>query len=236
MKHKAVQQPIIYPDSDGRPMADNTVQFYWIQKLHGGLDHLFSGDPMVFVASDLLWYPVKGKPGICKAPDVMIAWGRPKGHRGSYKQWEENGIAPRFVIEVLSDSNNDREMATKLAFYQKYGVEEYVIIDSYLNKLEVWTQDKSGNFIQESEPVLHWKSTLTGIRFEVSEDEMQVYSPKGSPFITHAETYMLLEKHKKLVEELKRSTQAERLAKEAALAEIARLKAELEKQKKEKDQ
>jgi len=30
-----------YPDSDGQPMADNTVQFRWIQTLQGGLDALF---------------------------------------------------------------------------------------------------------------------------------------------------------------------------------------------------
>ncbi|NEX15989.1 MAG: hypothetical protein C1943_04960 [Halochromatium sp.] len=29
------------------------------------------------------------------APDLFVVFGRPKGRRGSYRQWEEDGIAPR---------------------------------------------------------------------------------------------------------------------------------------------
>lgn len=58
-------RPIIYPTSDGKPMADNTRQFRWIVTIQGGIDALFRDDPNVFVAGDLLWYPVEGKPHIC---------------------------------------------------------------------------------------------------------------------------------------------------------------------------
>jgi hypothetical protein len=63
------QQPssepnIIYPDSDGKPMADNTEQFRWIVTIQQNLDWLFADDPLVFIAEDLLWYPVKDNPGI----------------------------------------------------------------------------------------------------------------------------------------------------------------------------
>ena len=46
---------IIYPESDGQPMADNTEQFRWIVTIQGGIDALFKDDPNVFVAGDLLW-------------------------------------------------------------------------------------------------------------------------------------------------------------------------------------
>src|SRR5215470_20044076 len=81
-----------YPQSDGQPMADNTKQFRWIVTIQGGLDALFRADPQVFVAGDSLWYPVEGYPEMCMAPDVLVAFGRPKGDRGSYLQWEEGGI------------------------------------------------------------------------------------------------------------------------------------------------
>lgn len=84
----------VYPDSDGQPMSDNTLQFRWIVTIEGGLDAVYGADPDVFVAGDLLWYPVQGKPNICTAPDALVVFGRPKGERGSYKQWEEGGIAP----------------------------------------------------------------------------------------------------------------------------------------------
>ena len=83
---------IIYPDSDGQPMADNTKQFRWIVVIKENLELLFADNPDVFVAGDLLWYPVEGDNKICQAPDTMVVFGRPKGDRGSYQQWKENNI------------------------------------------------------------------------------------------------------------------------------------------------
>jgi len=51
---------IVYPESDGLPMAENTLQFEWIAKLVGGLEAVFRDNPNIFVAGDLLWYPVEG--------------------------------------------------------------------------------------------------------------------------------------------------------------------------------
>ena len=75
--------PIIYPDSDGKPIAENTLQYQWIVTITGGLESIFADDPNVFVAGDLFWYPVEGRPDIVTAPDTMVAFGRPKGHRMS---------------------------------------------------------------------------------------------------------------------------------------------------------
>ncbi len=68
---------IIYPESDGQPMADNTKQFRLIVMIQGGIDALFKNDLNVFVAGDLLWYPVQGDNTIRVAPDVMVVFGRP---------------------------------------------------------------------------------------------------------------------------------------------------------------
>ncbi|ELS04358.1 hypothetical protein Xen7305DRAFT_00040890 [Xenococcus sp. PCC 7305] len=73
------QPAIIYPDSDGKPMADNTKQFHWIVTIQQNLEWLFKDNPNVFVAGDLLWYPVEGDNKKCTAPDVMVVLGRPKG-------------------------------------------------------------------------------------------------------------------------------------------------------------
>ncbi len=51
---------IIYPENDGKPMSENTKQFQLIVKIQGGLDALFKDNENVFVAGDLLWYPVEG--------------------------------------------------------------------------------------------------------------------------------------------------------------------------------
>src|SRR5436305_4357394 len=120
---------IIYPEDDGEPMADNTVQFRWIVTIKEGLEKVFRHRPDVFVAGDLLWYPVEGHPEIRQAPDAMVVFGRPKGDRGSYMQWLEEGIAPQVVFEVLSPGNRPAKMVKKFEFYDRYGVEEYYIYD-----------------------------------------------------------------------------------------------------------
>ncbi len=47
-------ESIIYPDSDGKPMAENTKQARWIVILYGNLCALFRTRTDVFVAADNL--------------------------------------------------------------------------------------------------------------------------------------------------------------------------------------
>src|SRR5262245_25837669 len=84
--------PIVYPESDGLPMADNTRQFRWIFVLAGNLAGMYRDQGNVFVGGNLFWYPVEGHPEIRLAPDVLVVFGRPKGERGSYRQWEEANL------------------------------------------------------------------------------------------------------------------------------------------------
>src|SRR6266851_9151141 len=113
-----LRTPIAYPSSDGKRMADNTLQFECIVTIKGGIEGTFRDDPNVFVAGDLLWYPVEGEPEINVAPDTMVVFGRPAGHRKSYLQWKEDNLAPQVVFEILSDSNTPQEMIDKHDFYE----------------------------------------------------------------------------------------------------------------------
>lgn len=54
---------VVYPDSDGAPLSDNTLQLEWIIFLKKGFDLYFRDRSDVFVAGDLLWYPVEGDTG-----------------------------------------------------------------------------------------------------------------------------------------------------------------------------
>src|SRR5439155_187166 len=72
---------------------------------------------------------VEGNNTLRIAPDVMVAFGRPKGYRGSYRQWQEGGVAPQVVFEVLSPGNTIPELLRKLHFYERHGVEECYYLD-----------------------------------------------------------------------------------------------------------
>lgn len=114
---------VVYPESDGQPMAEDTLQFDWIVTIKENIERRFASDEAVFVAGDPLWYPVEGDPKTRVAPDVLVAFGRPKGRRGSYLQWLEGGTAPQVVFEVLSPGNTLSEMALKQTFYDRFGVD-----------------------------------------------------------------------------------------------------------------
>lgn len=172
---------IIYPDSDGQPMADNTKQFRWIMLIHANLDWLFRDEELVFVAGDLLWYPVEGNPKYRVAPDVMIAFGRPKGDRGSYKQWQEDNIAPQVVFEILSPGNTEGEMDRKLQIYARCGVEEYYIYDP--DRLVLKGYQRSDDFyLERIDRMDGWTSPRLGITFGLIEGELQLTHPDGRVF------------------------------------------------------
>ncbi|MFY9222838.1 MAG: Uma2 family endonuclease [Blastocatellia bacterium] len=214
---------IFYPESDGKPMAENTKQFEWIVTIKEGLNAMLPRD---FVAGDLLWYPVKGNPKISQAPDAMVAIGRPKGHRGSYKQWVEENIAPQVVFEILSPGNTVPEMLKKFSFYNLYEVEEYYVYDPDDNLFWVWIRQE-GN-LQEILNITNWTSPRLGVRFELTNEKLEIYRPDGEKFLTYEE-----------LDRIAKTTQAELTKTQTQLektqTQLETAQAELEKERLEKE-
>lgn len=199
--------PVEYPESDGQPMAENTLQFQWIATIKGELDGLFADDPLVFVAGDHFWYPVEGDPRICAAPDTMVVFGRPKGHRGRYLQWKEGGIAPQVTFEVLSPGNRPAEMVDKRQFYETYGVEEYYVLDPDTGRLEGWR--RVGGVLQRIGRMHGWTSPRLGIRFESADGEIRLFLPNGQPFRTHLDWVKFAELQRQQAEAERQRADAE---------------------------
>ncbi|MFM6192817.1 Uma2 family endonuclease [Planktothrix sp.] len=200
---------IIYPESDGKPMADNTKQFRWILVIQQNLDWMFADNPNVFVAGDLFWYPVEGKPRIVTAPDVMVVVGRPKGERGSYQQWLENNIAPQVVFEILSPSNSTVEMDKKLLFYERYGVEEYYIYNPETDELQAWIRHEEG--LESLESLNDYISPRLGIRFDCSGEELKIYRPDGEKFFSYIEIHQMLEEERQQLAQVQAELEAEKM-------------------------
>lgn len=207
-------------------MADNTKQLETIVYLYDNLCALFADREDVFIAADLLWYPVEGRPDIRTAPDVMVAFGRPKGYRGSYKQWEEGDIAPQVVFEVLSPGNRPSELIEKFGFYERYGVEEYYIYDPDRGILEGWLRSE-GHLLPVQE-MQGWVSPRLGVRFALERGDMVLYRPDGERFAPYVELRRRLEQERLQAQQARREAEQERLRAEQARreAEQERLRAE----------
>lgn len=212
---------VVYPDSDGQPMAENTIQFRWIQTIQGNLDIVYRSTPGVFVAGDHLIYPVEGNPAICMAPDVYVAFGRPKKDRGSYKVWEEDGVFPQVVFEIRSPSNRQREMVEKYLFYDEYGADEYYDYDPDRNRLRAYVRARGG--LEELDETNNWVSPRLGVRFDTSGPELILYRADGRRFLTVVELGALAERTTTAEQ---RAETAEQRA-DAAAAELDRLREKL---------
>ncbi len=206
---------IVYPESDGLPMADNTKQFRWIVTIQGGLEAVFRDVPDVFVAGNLLWYPEEGNTTICIAPDIFTVFGRPKGDRGSYLQWLEDNIAPQVIFEVVSPGNRAAGLIAKFKFYEHYGVEEYYLYDPASGDLNGWIL-VNGEF-QEILPIHGWISPRMKVRFEHVKGELRLFGPDDKRIATYVELVEQREqerqeKEKERQEKEKERQRAERLA------------------------
>ena len=211
MAQATVAAPEIeYPSSDGKRIAENTKQAFWIFLIMAGIQALLRDITDVLVATDILWYPVEGDNKTCTAPDILVAFGRPRGHRLNYLQWKEEDIAPQIVFEILSPSDTYQEMDAKLLFYDEQRVEEYYVYDPDHNTLAAYIRGQATLVRHRFED--GFTSPRLGIRFDLSGDEMVVWRPDGRRFPTPEES-----------DELLVSTQKARLAAETRLARMSAL-------------
>ncbi len=234
-----------YPTSDGRPMADNMTQFRWMVTIKEGLDALFADRDDVLVAGDLLWYAVEGDHTDAMAPDVMVVIGRPKGERGSYLQWKEEGIVPQVVFEIHSPKNSVTEMAAKLRRYDARGVEEYYYYKPATGALKGWLRDPDG--LREIPRTDGWTSPRLRISFEAPrrKDGLVIRRPDGERFRTFGELAKDEEAARRYAEAeadrrrkaVRRARREQRLREEADLrAEQADRIAELERRLREESE
>lgn len=205
---------LLYPESDDQPMSESTEQYRWIVMVKENLEILLADQPNVLIAADLFWYPVPVDlpPAPRQAPDVMVVFGRPKGMRRSYLQWQEANIPAHVVFEILSASNKTRDgieaMDYKFRFYETYGVEEYYIYDPDELTLEGW--QRHGDALVSIPQMDGWISPRLSIRFAWQpRSELVLYYPNGQRFLSSVELSQQVEQERLRAEQ---AEQAIRLA------------------------
>jgi Uma2 family endonuclease len=223
----------MYPDSDGKPMAENEVQLIAMITLITHLMVKFR-DANVHVGGDQFWYPVQGSPKIVRAPDIYVVFGRPQlPARLSWRQWEEDDSPPDFVVEILSPSNSARDRAGLVEFYERFGVREYVAIDPAKHTIAIYR--RSGTRLQLVPGETH--AELIGVRFELETDEIVHYDDDIGRIPHPRDTHVMYnEQAKQLQAESARAdalsrramAEASRATAEATRAETESIRAETE--------
>ena len=121
---------IVYPTSDGKPMAETDkhrdLATYAIEalKLH------FADRPDVYIAGNNFLYYQEGSPKICVSPDLYVVFGVPMRQRDCYMAWNEGGKLPDVVLEFTSRKTRREDTHRKRPQYeQELRVPEYFLFD-----------------------------------------------------------------------------------------------------------
>jgi Uma2 family endonuclease len=188
---------IIYPDSDGKPMAESDpARDYLIYGVEA-LDIYFQDRNDVYVSGNLFIYYKKGIPSAVVAPDVFVVFGVEKKKRLSYKLWQETGKVPSFVLEVTSLTTQENDEEDKPKKYALLGVQEYFQYDptgDYLNP-----QLKGSNLVEGKyqpitssllpDGILSIHSQVLGLDLRLIDGELRFFDPKtGKKLLSHKET------------------------------------------------
>lgn len=183
----------------------------------------FLPDAEVVVLQDVKILLGPGLPG--PSPDVAVI----RGHRDK-AFWTfrvaDQGVLPSFVIEVVSPSDarlRKMDEVNKLELYQRVGIPEYLLVDFPRRATGGRFRLKGhrlgpGRRYRAIEPDAEGRllSETTGLRFGVSGDgqRIEIFDPAGARLMTP-------------VEILGKAAE-EAIARQAAEAELARLRAEIE--------
>lgn len=127
---------VIYPDSDGKPMAETEVHVLVMASQITMLREYYRHCPDVYVIGNIFLYYEEGHPESRGSPDVMVIKGVDgTHHRRSFKTWVERA-APCFILEITSDETAEEDMGPKRELYERLGVREYFLFDPLHDYLE----------------------------------------------------------------------------------------------------
>jgi Uma2 family endonuclease len=118
---------IIYPSSDGEPLAESYSHLYAILTTLEVLKQYLAGRQATVLADQFMYY-AQGFPRMRVAPDVMVIFDVAPGGRDNYKIWQE-GQVPKVIFEMTSEGTKNKDQEFKKTLYEQLGVFEYWLFD-----------------------------------------------------------------------------------------------------------
>ncbi|MDZ7956660.1 MAG: Uma2 family endonuclease [Aulosira sp. DedQUE10] len=118
---------IIYPSSDGEPVAETYDHLYVILTTLEVLRQYLQGRRATVLANQFLYY-AQGFPKLRVAPDVMVIYDVEPGGRDNYKIWAEKQV-PKVIFEITSKGTQEEDKTTKKNLYEGLEVQEYWLFD-----------------------------------------------------------------------------------------------------------
>lgn len=217
---------IVYPESDGEPMAETDKHRKLMMDFIFMLEGHFRYENDVYVSGNLLLYYVEGDPRKCLSPDVFVTFGVEKKERRTFLTWAEPNT-PDFVLEVASPNTISNDLGKKKELYASVlRVKEYFIYDplgqivpSFIGYRLVDGIYREISHLNERIP-----SETLGLQLGENEGELRLYDPNRLQWLQPPQERVDAAEARTQQEIQARQTAEEEL--EKALAEIERLRAQ----------
>ena len=180
----------LYPESDGKPMADTDLHVYWIIRIRDILKTHLSADPGTYLSGNIMMYDIEGPMRTAVSPDILVCFGIGQKFRRTYKVWEE-GKPPDFVMEFSSKKTYRNDLEGKMAHYARMGIPEYFIHDPdrrYLPSPLLGFRLVEGQYVEilpDANGRIH--SETLNLDFVVLDDGLAIYDSEGRLLQTAAE-------------------------------------------------
>lgn len=217
---KSAIPEIIYPCSDGEPLAE-TQQHVLAILMTLALLRLYLQDQPAVVFADQFLYYIEGNSKARVAPDVMVVFDIEKRLYGNYKIWEGQKT-PAIIIEVTSAGTKDTDWNFKKTLYEQLGVTEYWLFDPYgewiAGQLQGYRLNEDGVY----KPIKDNCSDVLQLRLQSEEYLIGFYRlDNGDKLLTPEELYnAALDANQRADQEAQRADQeAQRAALEKARAD-----------------
>ncbi|MGD1910590.1 MAG: Uma2 family endonuclease [Rivularia sp. (in: cyanobacteria)] len=193
---------IIYPSSDGEPLAETYVHLYAILVTLEILKQYLQGKQATVLADQFLYY-AQGFPKLRVAPDVMVIFDVTPGGRDNYKIWQEKQV-PAVIFEITSEGTREKDTGFKKTLYEQLGVKEYWLFDP---KGE-WIENKLKGYRLEKEvyeEINDNRSEPLQLRLEVELELIAFYrEDNGEKLLAPSELAQALKESEEKSERLKR--------------------------------
>ena len=186
MQKKIQSAPtIVYPESDGKPMAETDRHRDLMIDFIQMLKHHFESANDVYVSGNLFIYYEEGNPRKSISPGVFVVFGVERKLRRTYRTWDEANT-PDFVLEVASPGTFTEDMGKKKDLYASVlAVQEYYIYDplgqivpSFIGYRLVDGVYQEINFVKERLP-----SAVLGLELGEHEGMLRLYDPNTSQWL-----------------------------------------------------
>ncbi len=236
MQSKIQSAPtMLYPESDGKPMAETDTHRNLLMDCIQTLQHHFRDANDVYVSGNLLVYYKDGEKIRSVAPDVFVVPGVANKKRRVYVVHEEHNT-PDFVLEIASRGTYSHDLGRKKEIYASFlSVKEYYIYVPYgvVPAPFIGFRLVDGTYEEIDFVNDRLKSDVLGLELGVHEETLHFYNPQTKQWLQPAQARAESEKKRAETQKARAESEKARAESEKARAESEKARAESEKKRAE---